>query len=351
MGWSTWNKYHCDISEDIIKTNIQAMTDKGLTTAGYTYVNIDDCWMADKRAEDGHIQANATKFPNGMKAVGDMIHAANMNFGIYSSAGNFTCQKLPGGLGYEFMDATDYASWGVDLLKYDNCYNDGVPAQERYFTMYEALKSTGRTIFYSICNWGNERVTEWAPKFANSWRTTQDIEIYSSNTNQFQSLKGNFLINELTANVTTPGHYNDPDMLQVGNNLLTAEEEQSHFAMWAFAKAPLVLGCDLSTLTDEQIKLVTNKDLIGINQDSLGIQAVCVQGCKQTGSYHVYQALTNYDGFHMVVLAVNMADKYIANTVSYDLINNGVAITEKDNCVVRDLMAGTETKMKGGEDV
>ena len=112
------------------------MVSKNLTDAGYVYVNVDDCWMADKRDEDGHIQANKDKFPNGMDAVGKYIHDNNMKFGIYSSAGTYTCQHLPGSLGYEYMDAADYASWGVDLLKYDNCYNDGVPAQERYYTMY-----------------------------------------------------------------------------------------------------------------------------------------------------------------------------------------------------------------------
>jgi len=131
------------------------------------------------------IQADSTKFPDGMKAVADHTHDAGLKFGIYSSAGSMTCQKFPGGLGHEMEDAKQYADWGVDYLKYDNCYNEGVSAYTRYTAMADALKSTGRDIFYSICNWGNERISEWGNTIANSWRTTQDIEIYSSPTNQW----------------------------------------------------------------------------------------------------------------------------------------------------------------------
>lgn len=224
-----------------------------------------------------------------MKAVGDMIHAASLMFGIYSSAGTMTCAKRPGGLGYEMMDAKDYASWGVDYLKYDNCYNTGVPAFDRYNAMASALQSTGRAIFYSICNWGNENIAQWGNTISNSWRTTQDIEIYYTQTNQWQQIKGNFLINQLSASAAGPGHWNDPDMLQIGNNVLTTAEERSHFALWAFAKAPLIIGCDLNTISSDSLAILMNKNMIAINQNSKGKQAVCVYGCAEGLNYHVYQ--------------------------------------------------------------
>mgnify|MGYP000927164262 CR=1 FL=1 len=205
-----------------------------------------------------------------MKEVGDYVHSKNLSFGIYSSAGTKTCAGYPGGLGYEMIDAKDYASWGVDYLKYDNCYNKGVSALTRYTDMANALKATGRDIFYSICNWGNESIASWGATIANSWRTTQDIEVYSSNENQWQQLKSNFLINMQTANNAGPGHWNDPDMLQVGNGLLTADEEATHFALWAFAKAPLIIGCDLTTIEKDHpdsLAILKNKNMIAINQD------------------------------------------------------------------------------------
>ena len=200
-----------------------------------------------------------------------------------------TCAKRPGGLGYEEMDALDYASWGVDYLKYDNCYNTGVPAFDRYNAMASALQATGRDIFYSICNWGNENVAKWGYTISNSWRTTQDIEIYYTQENQWQQIKGNFLINQLSSSVAGPGHWNDPDMLQIGNGVLTTTDEKSHFALWAFAKAPLIIGCDLTTMSSESLDILMNKNMIAINQNSKSLQARCIQGCDEGLSYHIYQ--------------------------------------------------------------
>ena len=186
MGWNSWNKFHCDISGDLIKQTADKLVELGLSDLGYTYVNIDDCWQATSRDADGNIQPNAQRFPTGMKDIGDYIHGKNLKFGIYSSAGTKTCAGFPGSLNFEVQDAKQYASWGVDYLKYDNCYNQGIRAIDRYTAMSKALKNTGRNIFYSICNWGNEQITKWGKTIANSWRTTQDIEIYPSSQNQWQ---------------------------------------------------------------------------------------------------------------------------------------------------------------------
>ena len=198
-----------------------------------------------------------------MKALGDYIHSLGLKYGIYESAGTYTCQKRAGSLGYEAIDAQDFADWGVDYLKYDNCYNEHVPATKRYTDMRDGLLATGRPIFYSICNWGEEGVGSWGNSTGNSWRTTGDI------SPNFPSLKGNFLQNAKSASSAGPGAWNDPDMLEVGvtqyGQTLTAVEAATHFALWAVVKSPLIIGADLSTISKENLDILTNKNLIKIN--------------------------------------------------------------------------------------
>ena len=155
MGWNTWNKFACDIHEDLIMKTADKMVDLGLVKLGYKYLNLDDCWQQSARTSDGRVQVSES-FPSGMKSLGDYLHKKGMLFGLNSSAGTHTCEGRAGGMDYEVADARDYASWGVDYLKYDNCYNEGRPAIERYTAMRDALNQTGRPIFYSICNWGDE---------------------------------------------------------------------------------------------------------------------------------------------------------------------------------------------------
>jgi len=192
----------------------------------------------------------------------------DMKFGLYSSAGTMTCEGRAGGLDHEEIDAQDYADWGVDYLKYDNCHNEGRPAIERYPAMRDALNKTGRPIFYSICNWGEEDTPSWAPATGNSWRTTVDIQ------HTWVTIKANFFNNLKDKDAAAPGGWNDPDMLMVGVDRdnhryiyenLTIEEEQSHFALWAISKAPLIIGADLRTITKESMEILLNKDLISIN--------------------------------------------------------------------------------------
>ena len=240
MGWNTWNKFNCDISEKPVETAIDKVVELGLDKLGYNYINLDDCWMKEGRTADGHFIVDTVAFPKGMKALGDYIHSKGLKFGIYSSAGTMTCAGRAGSLYYEENDAQDWASWGVDYLKYDNCYNDGVPGTVRYKAMREALASTGRDIFYSLCNWGEEESWRWAPDIGNSFRTTQDI------FDDFSSVEYNFKESQKHFERSGPGGWNDPDMLEIGNGGLTHEEEKTHFALWAIAKAPLIIGCDLS---------------------------------------------------------------------------------------------------------
>ena len=259
MGWNTWNKYGCDINEQVIISNADEIIKLGLDKLGYVYVNIDDCWQLPDRDADGKVQVDMTKFPRGMEYVGEYLHNNTLLFGIYSSAGTMTCQRKAGSLGFEQQDADSYASWGVDYLKYDNCYNMNISSKIRYPVMSEALNKTGRPIYYSLCQWGEENVWEWAAEYANSWRSTLDIE------NKWAVIKFNHWQQKDLASYAGPGGWNDPDMLEIGNNNLTMAESRTHFALWCFIKAPLILGNNLTNMTAEELAIISNKDLIAIN--------------------------------------------------------------------------------------
>jgi hypothetical protein len=245
----------------------------GLDKLGYEYVNLDDCWMLEERTADGHFIVDPVAFPSGMKALGDYIHSQGLKFGIYSSAGTMTCAGRAGSLDHEKIDAQDWADWGVDYLKYDNCYNNNISGTIRYPAMRDALKATGRDIFYSLCQWGEEDSWKWTPAVANSWRTTQDI------FDGWSSVEFNFKLSQEHFERSGPGGWNDPDMLEVGNGGLTYEEEKTHFVLWVMAKAPLIIGCDLTTVSAESLAIVTNAELIAVNQDPNSQQATCRLGC------------------------------------------------------------------------
>eukprot|EP00347_Sterkiella_histriomuscorum_P021441 403333964 len=332
MGWNTWNAYHCDISKDIIIKNADKIKQLGLDQVGYVYVNIDDCWQLEARDKDGNVQADTTKFPNGMKEVGDYLHTNGLKFGIYSSAGTKTCQGKAGSLGFETADAKYYASIGADYLKYDNCYNNFVPALKRYTDMGDALTKSGRPIYYSICNWGNENVWQWGASVGNSWRTTLDIE------NNWGSMRYNFVQNSILSQYAAPGGWNDPDMLEVGNNNLTITEQRSHFALWCFVKAPLILGNDLTNMGPEVLAIISNKNLIAVNQDSLGQQATCVMNCKD--SLQVYHSYNADNGPYHAVLVINWDAKF-SNSLILDFTTLGISSSSFQSCQVTDLWTGS----------
>ena len=265
MGWNTWNKFHCDIEEKLIQKSIDAMVSTGLKDLGYNYMNLDDCWQI-KRDENNVIVPDADKFPNGIKPLADYAHSKGLNFGVYSDAGNLTCQMRPGGLYYEDIDAKTYAEWGVDYLKYDNCWNLGISSKERYPRMTRALMNQTRPIFYSICQWGQEEIPTWGKEFGNSWRTTLDI------TDTWISMINIIDQNDKWYKYAGPGGWNDPDMLEVGNGGMSTIEYRTHFSLWAISKAPLLIGCDITNMTKETFAILSNKEVIEINQDKLGEQ-------------------------------------------------------------------------------
>ena len=273
MGWNSWNKFACNIEEKHLKIATDKVIEMGLDKLGYNYINVDDCWQLEERDLNGHVQPDPKAFPSGMKSLADYVHSKGLLFGIYSSAGTKTCEGRAGGLHHEEIDAKDYASWGVDYLKYDNCYNDNVSALERYTAMRDALAATGRPIFYSICNWGDEETWKWAPSVGNSYRISGDI------INDWEGVESNFFAAGNVAWEAGPGNWNDPDMLEVGNGGLTLEEEKTHFALWALLKAPLIIGADLDKISAESLEILKNEHLIAVNQDPLGKQGYCQINC------------------------------------------------------------------------
>ncbi|XP_028756540.1 alpha-galactosidase-like [Neltuma alba] len=268
MGWNSWNHFGCNINEDLIKQTADAMVSTGLSSLGYQYINIDDCWGESTRDSQGNLVAKASTFPSGIKALADYVHAKGLKLGIYSDAGTQTCSKRqPGSLGHEDQDAKTFASWGVDYLKYDNCEDThGLSPKERYPIMSEALLKSGRSILFSLCEWGVEDPATWASSVGNSWRTTGDI------ADNWDSMTSRADQNDKWASYAGPGGWNDPDMLEVGNGGMTTKEYKAHFSVWALVKAPLLIGCDIRAMDNTTYGILSNKEVISVNQDKLGVQ-------------------------------------------------------------------------------
>jgi len=289
MGWNSWNKFACNINEKLIRETIDALVSTGLAKAGYNYINLDDCWQSG-RTKDGKIVVDP-RFPNGIKPLVDYAHSKGLKFGLYSDAGTNTCQGRPGSLGYETIDAQTYAEWGVDYLKYDNCYNTGTKPEERYPPMRDALNKTGRPIFFSMCEWGVDDPAKWAKTIGNSWRTTGDI------SDDWYSMTSIIDKNDLWADYAGPGGWNDPDMLEVGNGGMTTDEYRTHFSLWALAKAPLIIGCDITKMSQDTRDILMNDEVIAVNQDPLGVQGRKIprKSLRGEDSYVVVEKCTGKD--------------------------------------------------------
>jgi len=271
MGWNSWNKFGCNVSEQLIRDAADAMVSSGMQTAGYEYVVIDDCWQVG-RDSNGNILADPQRFPSGIKALADYVHGNHLKFGLYSDAGTNTCAGRPGSRGYEYQDARQYAAWGVDYLKFDWCNTGSENAEAAYTTMHNALKATGRPIVLSICEWGKSKPWLWAKDVGNLWRTTGDI--YDCWDCKKESTGWVVILDQQVGLETFagPGHWNDPDMLEVGNGGMSVTEYQSHFSLWSMLAAPLIAGNDLKNMTPEIKDILTNKEVLAVDQDDLGMQ-------------------------------------------------------------------------------
>jgi len=282
MGWNSWNKFAENINEQLIRETADALVEKGLADAGYVYLCLDDCWHGE-RDELGFITESKEKFPSGMKALGEYIHSKGLKFGIYSDAGDQTCACFPGSLGHEYQDAYAYAYWEVDYLKYDWCAAWDLNPKGAYNLISRALRSAGRPILLSMCEWGSNKPWEWATGIGHSWRTTydihpsfEDVPYYDEDGNQSGIQLGVLSILDQNAELRQyagPDHWNDPDMLEVGNGM-SVSEDRAHFSLWCMMAAPLILGNDLTNMTQETYDILTNRDVIAIDQDTLGIQGL-----------------------------------------------------------------------------
>lgn len=288
MGWNSWNTFGCNINETLIRQTADAIVSSGMRDAGYQYVVVDDCWFNPSRDSAGDLQGDPTRFPSGMKALGDYLHARGLKFGLYQVPVDKTCAQYfgaypgaTGSQGHEAQDARQFAAWGVDYLKYDWCSPNGTINDQiaTFATMRDALAATGRPILFSINpnsihaktgpqrNWGD---------VANIWRTTEDITNAwdTGQTNGYPMGIQNILnINIPLASYAGPGHFNDPDMMEVGRGGLTDTEQRTHFAMWAMMASPLIAGNDVRSMSSATQTILMNQNLIAINQDSLGVQA------------------------------------------------------------------------------
>ncbi|CAN6658358.1 hypothetical protein TRVA0_030S01486 [Trichomonascus vanleenenianus] len=298
MGWNNWNTFACDVSEELLTSTADVLVNVGLKDLGYYYVILDDCW-SDGRDAEGRLRADAGRFPNGMKHVADYLHSNGLLFGMYSSAGTETCASFPGSLYHEEIDAQTFASWEVDYLKYDNCFNDGLSGSPevsflRYKKMSDALEATGRDIFYSLCNWGEDASFSWGFNISNSWRITGDIGprfdgpsdiCPCSDFGYFRcywpggdcSVMNILGKAALVAEYSSPEHgihghggWNDLDMLEIGNAPFTDGENKIHFSMWAALKSSMILGNDVRVMSPQAFSVVTNPAVLAISQDPLG---------------------------------------------------------------------------------
>jgi len=324
MGWNSWNCWGLSVSDAKVRSSAQALLDKGLIDHGWAYINIDDGWQSPQRDVNGNIVPN-DKFPN-MEALGDWLHAQGLKFGIYSSPGPLTCGGYLASYEHEMLDATSYANWGIDYLKYDWCsYGDiyrkaGDTSLAAYMKPYEvmqhALKAQNRDIYYSLCQYGMHNVWKWASEVdGNSWRTTGDI------TDTWESLTSiGFNQNKLYRHAM-PGHWNDPDMLIVGQvgwgeNLrstrLTPDEQYTHISLWCLLSAPLLIGCDVSKMDDFTLNLLTNDEVLAIDQDPLGKQA---QQKIKKNNYQVWVRKLE-DGSYAVGI-FNLSKNYQVITVNW----------------------------------
>jgi alpha-galactosidase len=314
MGFNNWNTTGCTatFNEAFVIGIADKFVSAGLKDAGYTYVNLDDCWALPSRDGSGNLVPDPARFPHGIKYLADYVHGKGLKFGIYSSAGTKTCNTngFPGGLGHEQQDANLWASWGVDYLKYDNCNNQNVDARTRYTAMRDALANTGRPIVYSICEWGRTgppKVWEWGADVGNLWRTTGDI------SDNWSSMISRVHTNDELAQFAGPGHWNDPDMLEVGNGGMTDAEYRTHFSLWAQMAAPLLIGSDIRSASSTTLATLKNTDVIAVDQDALGRQGTIVSA---GGGHVVYNKVLANGDRAVVLLNENTTTATVSTTAA-----------------------------------
>lgn len=333
MGWNSWYGFSCNVDAALVEQMADAIVSSGMRDAGYTYVNIDDCWQGD-RADDGTIAADPTLFPDGMKAVADYVHDRNLRLGIYTDAGSWTCMQRPGSLGHEQQDADTYAQWGVDFVKVDWCGADGLDPQTQYDTFRDALTSATATynhpMVFSICTWGLDAPWSWGPGTGNMWRTTEDTGIAAD---QWQEMLDALDQNDTHASDAQPGAWNDPDALEVGLGRMSDVEDRSQFSLWTMMAAPLLASVDVRSISDYTKATLTNRDVIAIDQDPAGIQGTIVRQ-DSTHQLQVWSKRLAARGTWAVALFNRSSDDF---TISFTWNDIGL---KNRHATIKDLWAG-----------
>ena len=333
LGFNSWNIFACSVNETLMRDTMDAFVSLGLRDAGYKYVSVDDCWMSSRNASTGVIQADPASFPSGMAALADYAHARGLLFGLYSSNSPNTCDGRPGSFGYETLDAATYASWGVDLLKYDNCgdqHTIGQP-ESRYPVMRDALNATGRQIVFAACEWAVDFPATWMAPVAHSWRATYDIQ------NAWECVVPHLDWINVYADFAGPGHFNDGDILESFNGVLTHDESVAHLALWAAMKSPLLIGCDLrQPECISGVPFFTNPELLAISQDALGAQARRVAaGGGDKGVPHGKSGLCGTEELpqNTIIAPCDDADPFQRWTV---LANGSIYLAQTGECLQLD---------------
>lgn len=287
MGWNSWNRFGPFVSDTLVRETADALIESGMRDAGYRYVVVDDAWEGSLRDDDGQLEPNLWRFPN-MHGLAAYLHKRDLRFGLYTCAGDRTCQGYPGSRGREFVDARRFASWNVDFIKIDWCHTAGLDARAAYATWSEAIQSTGRPMVLSICEWGRNRPWEWAGSVGHLWRTSHDI------ADRWDSVLDILDRQAALADFAGPDHWNDPDMLEVGNGELGDAADsvevamrrcRAHLAMWAILNAPLMLGNDLGSLQSWLLPLLTDANMLAVQGDFAGTQG---RRMLQTGAIDVW---------------------------------------------------------------
>ena len=337
MGWNSWNTFETNISEELVEDVARVMIESGMLEAGYNYIVLDDGWMAMERGEDGNLIPHPEKFPNGMKALADHLHDLGFKFGLYNCAGSLTCGGYPGSQGHEFQDARLYASIGVDYLKYDWCSHGTRDAIEAYTTMSRALKAAGRPVVFSVCEWGQNEPWKWAGDIAHLWRTTGDIidcwdcnERWSNGVKKILDMQMSLQDDHNGLGIYAgPDHWNDPDMMEVGNPGLTVAESRAHFSLWCVLAAPLIAGNDVRNMSEEIRQILTNKEAIAVDQDPLG-----KQGFRFFQSPEKEIWIRELSGGDWAVCVLNASNERLATTVDWSHVG---LVTGTQDYTIRDL--------------
>ncbi len=341
MGWNSWNTFRGRISEELVMQTADAMADSGLAAAGYEYLVLDDFWMAPERDENDRLTPDPEKFPHGIKPVIDYVHSKGLKFGLYSCCGMLTCGSMPGSFQHEFVDAATFAEWGVDFLKYDNCQKpEGLDDHLLYRRMAMALRSCGRDILFSACSWGEYDTLKWARTAGTQmWRSTCDI------ADNWVSMRDIAMSQFENAPYNGPCSYNDMDMLIVGMHSrlggCTDEEYQTHFALWALMASPLMIGCDVRSMSEATKKILMNRELIAINQDEEGRPPYIWKINKDADYWGMVKVLSNGD-YAFGLFNFSDRDCTIANNLNIKFWDIGLPLGTGYGFELRDVLNGRD---------